>query len=134
MLLHQTIYAAQPEINCIIMAQSPNVMAYATTGTPFDSRTIPESYIWLRRMPLVPYATFYQQPQQIADTISLSTPVILVKNDCTVVAAKSIMQAFDRLEVAEYSARSLIDTAVIGPLVPIGDQEIRELEIAFSLT
>ena len=133
-LLHQAIYAAQPDINCIIMAQSPNIMAYAATSTPFDSRTIPESYIWLRRMPLVPYEMFYTQPQHIAKTISLSTPVILVKNDCTVVAAKTILQAFDRLEVAEYSARSLIDTAVIGPLIPIGDQEIRELEIAFSLT
>ncbi len=132
--LHQAIYAAQPDIHCIIMAQSPNVMAYATTGTPFDSRTIPESYIWLRRMPLIPYETFYTQPQQIAATISLNTPVILVQNDCVVVAAKTILQAFDRLEVAEYSARSLIDTAVIGPLVPIGDEEIRELEIVFGLT
>ena len=133
-LLHQAIYAAQPEINCIIMAQSPNVMAYATTGTPFDSRTIPESYIWLRRMPLVAYETFYTQPQAIAAIVSLNTPVILVQNDCALVAAKNILQAFDRLEVAEYSARSLIDTAVIGPLIPIGEQEIRELEIAFSLT
>jgi L-fuculose-phosphate aldolase len=131
--LHQAIYDAQPGINCIIMAQPPNVMAYAITGTPFDSRTIPESYIWLRRMPLLPYETLYTQPQHIATTLSLNTPVILVKNDCVIVAAQNILQAFDRLEVAEYSARSLIDTAVIGPLVPIGDDELRELEVVFNL-
>jgi hypothetical protein len=38
------------------------------------------------------------------------------------------------LEVAEFSAKSLIDTAVLGQLVPIGDEEIRDLEVAFSLT
>ncbi len=131
--LHQAIYAAQPDINCLITAQPPNVMAYATTGTPFDSRTIPESYIWLRRMPLLPYAMLYTQPEQIAATLSLNTPVVLVKNDCVIVAAQNVLQAFDRLEVAEYSARSLIDTAVIGPLVPIGEDELRELEVVFKL-
>jgi hypothetical protein len=35
--------------------------------------------------------------------------------------------------VAEFSARSLIDTGVIGTHVPIGEEEIRELEVSFSL-
>jgi L-fuculose-phosphate aldolase len=44
-----------------------------------------------------------------------------------------ILSAFDRLEVAEFSAKSLIDTAVLGPLVPIGNNEIHDLEKAFGL-
>jgi L-fuculose-phosphate aldolase len=65
--------------------------------------------------------------------VSLSRPVLLVQNDCVLVVGTSVLNAFDRLEVVEFSAKSLIDTAIIGQLVPIGDEEIRDLEVAFSL-
>jgi L-fuculose-phosphate aldolase len=63
--------------------------------------------------------------------VSLSTPVLLIENDCVLTASKSVLDAFDRLEVVEYSAQSLIEAAAIGNLVPIGDDEIRDLEINF---
>jgi L-fuculose-phosphate aldolase len=50
------------------------------------------------------------------------------------VVGTDVLNAFDRLEVAEFSARSLIDTTVLGRHVPIGEDEIRDLEVAFSLT
>jgi L-fuculose-phosphate aldolase len=65
--------------------------------------------------------------------VSLHTPVLLVENDCVLTVGTDILNAFDRLEVAEFSARSLIDTAVLGQLVPIGDAEINDLEKAFGL-
>jgi hypothetical protein len=40
-------------------------------------------------------------------------------------------QAFDRLEVADFSALSLIDTMNVGPLVPIGEDEVKALEEKF---
>jgi L-fuculose-phosphate aldolase len=45
----------------------------------------------------------------------------------------TILKAFDRLEVAEFSARSLLDTALIGSHVPIGEAEIADLKKAFHL-
>jgi L-fuculose-phosphate aldolase len=131
--LHQAIYARHEGVDCVMTAQSPNATAYAVTAVPFDSRTIPESFILLRDIPVVPFKTFYTAPEKVADLVSLHTPVVIVENDCVLVIGTSVLNAFDRLEVAEYSARSLIDTAVIGQLVPIGDAEIRDLEAAFLL-
>ena len=131
--LHQAIYAHNPDINCIMTAQSPNVTAYAITAANFDSRTIPESFIMLRDVPLIPFRTLYTQPETVAKMVSLHTPVLLVENDCVLTVGTDILNAFDRLEVAEFSARSLIDTAVLGQLVPIGDAEIGDLEKAFGL-
>jgi hypothetical protein len=37
------------------------------------------------------------------------------------------------LEVVEFSAKSLIDTAVIGKMVPIGVEGIMDIEVAYSL-
>jgi len=131
--LHAAIYARHPEIHCVMTAQCPNATAYAITAVAFDSRTIPESFILLRDIPLIPFKTLYTQPDTVADMISLNTPVALVQNDCVLAVGTTILNAFDRLEVAEYSARSLIDTAVLGPLVPIEDDDIRDLEKAFRL-
>ncbi|MGB5058642.1 MAG: hypothetical protein WBO48_08110, partial [Candidatus Promineifilaceae bacterium] len=108
--------------------------AYTITTSRFDSRTIPESFILLRDIPLIPFKMLYTQVDTVAETVSLSTPVLLVQNDCVLTVGTDILNAFDRLEVAEFSARSLIDTAVLGQLVPIGDAEIHDLEVAFSLT
>jgi L-fuculose-phosphate aldolase len=131
--LHQAIYARHPDIHCIMTAQSPSATAYAITAAAFDSRTIPESFILLRDIPLIPFKTLYTQPETVAETVSLHTPVALVENDCVLVVGTNVLNAFDRLEVAEYSARSLIETAVLGRLVPIDDEAIHDLEVAFSL-
>jgi L-fuculose-phosphate aldolase len=118
----------------VMTAQCPNATAYTITSTQFDSRTIPESFILLRDIPLIPFKMLYTQAEKIAEMVSLSTPVAMVQNDCVLVVGTNVLNAFDRLEVAEFSAKSLIDTAVLGQLVPIGDEEIHDLEVAFSLT
>jgi L-fuculose-phosphate aldolase len=132
--LHEAIYGQHPDVNCVMTAQCPNAMAYAITADKFDSRTIPESFILLRDIPLIPFKTLYTQAETVAGMVSLSTPVVMVENDCVLTVGTDVLNAFDRLEVAEYSARSLIDTAVLGQLVPIGNKEIHDLEVAFSLT
>ncbi|MCJ7658850.1 MAG: hypothetical protein MUO67_06840, partial [Anaerolineales bacterium] len=93
----------------------------------------PESYILLRDIPMLPFRMLYTQVDKVAEIVSLQTPVLLIQNDCVLTVGTSILNAFDRLEVAEFSARSLIDTRSIGSLVPIGKNEIAELKVAFSL-
>ena len=131
--LHQKIYDQQPDIHCVILAQSPSAMAFAISGGHFDTRTIPESYVLLRSIPRIAHGTQYSAPGTIAAAVSMQTPVLLIENDSVLVTGQHILQAFDRLEVAEYSARALIDTAAIGPLVPIGAEDISALESAFAL-
>ena len=42
-----------------------------------------------------------------------------------------IPETFDRLEVAELSARSLIESTTIGVMVPMNEQEIEDLKKKF---
>jgi L-fuculose-phosphate aldolase len=130
--LHQVIYAQHPAVNCIITAQSPNAMAYAVTGQPLDSKTIPESYVVLRQVPLIAHGQQYDAPGQIAAAISNNSPVLLIENDTVLATGASAHQAFDRLEVTDFTAFSLLNTRSIGPLVPIGEAEVRELEAKFG--
>ena len=45
----------------------------------------------------------------------------------------SLLNAFDRLEVAEYSAKAIIASRQLGDVVAINDAEIDEIEEAFHL-
>ena len=130
--LHHVIYTQHPDIECIITAQCPNAMAYAVTGQPLDSKTIPESYVVLRNVPLVPYGSAYDAPEVVSAALSKNSPAVLIQNDTLLTTGATIHQAFDRLEVADFTAFSLLNSARIGPLVPIGPTEVAELEQKFG--
>lgn len=131
-LLHEAIYRQHPTINCILTSQAPYITAYAIAERPMDTKTIPESYIMLMDVPKLPYGSQYSEPERVAEMLSPSVPVLLLQNDCVLTTGNSVMQAFDRLEVAEFTARSLIETASIGKLVAIGADEIADLKRAFA--
>ncbi len=129
--LHMAIYQAHPEIGAIISAQSPNAVAYCVTRRKLDTRTIPESYIVLRDIPLLPYGVQFGDGKKIIKQLGKDKPVLLLENDAILTTGATLMQAFDRLEVAEFSAQAVIATTHIGELVPIGAEEVKELEAKF---
>lgn len=130
--LHTAIYRQHPEIHAVVTAQSPYATAFAVSESVLDTRTIPESYIMLVDVPKIPYGMQYRQPEEIAARISAHTPVILIQNDCVLTTGKSILNAFDRLEVLEFTARSLIEAADVGQLVPMGSEKLADLQQAFA--
>jgi L-fuculose-phosphate aldolase len=129
--LHATIYANHPDIHCIITAQTPNAMAYSVTNCPLDTKTIPESYVVIRDVPRVPYGILHRQPEKVSAMLSNTVSVVIVENDTILATGGSLHQAFDRLEVADFTAASLINTLNLGPLVPSGEAEIKDLRRAF---
>lgn len=131
--LHEKIYAAQEHVKSIIIAQPPHVMAYAVTDAVFDSRTIPESYILLRYMPKIPFGATYSNLEETAKVFTKEHPVVIAENDCVIVAGQSLLNAFDRLEVAEYSAQAIIMAASVGHIVHIDDKQIKDIDVAFNL-
>ncbi len=131
--LHQEIYRQHPEINAIIIAHPPNIMAYAVTEEELDSKSIPESYILMRDIPKLALAEFYQKPEETAKAFNESTPIVIVKNDCVAVTGSDLLNAFDRLEVAEYSAKALVHAKNLGQMVAINEAQIAEIKEAFHL-
>jgi len=132
-LLHQEIYRQHPHVQSIIIAHPPNIMTFAVTDLAFDSRTIPESYILLRGTPKLPFDAVYNSPAETAAIFKPHTPIALVKNNCLIVTGQSLLNAFDRLEVAEYSAKSILMARALGDIVHIDMDRIRDLERAFKL-
>lgn len=131
--LHKEIYKQHPHVNSIIIAHPPCIMAFAVTDVPLDSRTIPESYILMRKIPKLEFGANYLKPKETAAVFEENTPIAIIENDCVIVTGSDLLNAFDRLEVSEYSARAIIAAKDLGKVVAINDKEIDEIEEAFHL-
>ncbi|WP_176015149.1 class II aldolase/adducin family protein [Victivallis sp. Marseille-Q1083] len=127
------LFRLQPELNAVIFAQPPSIMAYGVTGIPFDAKTIPESYILLRDMPMLKFDARYQDAETVCRTLSPRDPVILIENDCLITTGKTPLEAFDRLEVADYSARAVLAARFVGSVRPINTAQVAEIVEAFKL-
>lgn len=129
--LHQEIYRQNPNINSIILTQSPYLMAFGVTGEKFDVRTIPESWIFLQDVPNVPFGSHFKDNKTILSLVEQKIPAVIIENDSVLVTGDKLLQTFDRLEVAEFSAKSLTMGKPLGVMHPINDEQVEALRKKF---
>jgi L-fuculose-phosphate aldolase len=125
--LHAAIYAKHPEIHAIVNATPVNATAFAVSSQLLDSRTIPESFVFLRDVGKIPCEQIYHATAEF----EIKRPVSLVENDGVIVLGRTILDAFDRLEVLEATAEAILNSLPLAPLKPMPDHVIEELEQAF---
>ena len=132
---HQAVYDAHPEVHAVVNAYPVNATAFAVTDAPLETRTIPESYIFLRDVPRIPYAYRFADGGEIAAHTSLKSPVLILENDGVQVLGTTVLDAFDRLEVLESTAEAMINGLALnaGVIHRLPDDVIAELERAFGL-
>lgn len=122
--LHRGIYDRHPGVNSVFAANPPHISAFAVTDAPFLARTIPESYIALRGAKKVPAHGGFPA------LASRGAPLIICENGPVLAIGSCIRQAFDRLEVAEATARAAL---LAGPGAPVlGESQLEEIDRAFG--
>jgi L-fuculose-phosphate aldolase len=129
-LLHQRIYARNPRVRSIITATPPYAMAFAVTGASFDPRLISESYMILRQAPLLP---FDSDLTAVVKAITPEVPVLILAGQGVVVTGNSPLQAFDRLEVLEYSAKAALAAQSLGETVALDAPALAEIERVYPI-
>lgn len=132
-LLHAAIHARQPHAAAVMLAHPPSLAAFAVTSGRLDTRTIPECYIVLRDVPKLPFGATFEDPEGTAALLTPATPVALVQNEGVIATGQTLIQAYDRLEVAEHGARGLVACRALGEVVMIDAAQVREIEKAFGL-
>ncbi|MBO5899168.1 MAG: class II aldolase/adducin family protein, partial [Lentisphaeria bacterium] len=93
---------------------------------------IPESYLLLREMPSFEFGAYYNDGA-FFDTLSMRNPIVMVKNDCIISSGRTLLESFDRMEVAEYSARATIAAVPFGGMKPMNQDQVDEIVEAFNL-
>jgi L-fuculose-phosphate aldolase len=107
-------------------------MAFGASHHPLDVRTVPESWVFLQDVPLVTFGAHFRGKTEILDNLSeKKLPALIIENDSVLITGDQLLQTFDRLEVAEFSAQSLVMASSIGQLQPINEQQVENLRKAF---
>lgn len=87
----------------------------------------------LRSVPIRPLQEFLYAPDSAAAQFSAKTPVVLFENSRIVTTGASLFTAFDRLEVAEATAASILVAKEAGQVIFLSDHEIQALKTTFHL-
>lgn len=127
----EAIFANRPEANAVFVSHPSAVMGFAVANVKFDSRLIPESYLMLKDVGRLPYSAM-ADVSRVAEVLTVKTPVVIIDNECAVTIGKNATKAFDRMEVLDYSARSVISAKHLAELVPINDEQTAEIDRTFN--
>lgn len=129
---HWSIYESQPAIQAVVNAYPVNATAFSVTSAALDTRTIPESYVFLRDVRRAPFGA---QGHELARLASLRQPALILENDGVQICGTSILDAFDRLEVLESTAEAMILGLALnqGVISTMSDKATAELKTAFGL-
>ena len=130
-MLDKEIFEKNADINAIVHTAPPNLMAFSVIHKELDVRTIPESWIFLQDVMHVKYGDQFAGETKIADKITLESPLALIENDSIIAVGKNLTLAFDRLEIGEFSAKSLIMGNKLGDFMPMSEKDVEDLRIAF---
>ena len=131
--LHAAIYAHSPETQAVFSAAPAHVMAFAASAREFATSTVPESYYMLRAVPKCPFEEPMNQPDVAAAHFSAKTPVVLFDHYRLVTTGETLFTAFDRMEVAEATAASILTAQDAGTIILLNESEIRDLRETFQL-
>ncbi len=130
-VLHRAIYRAHPEIVAIVSALPLNGTAFGVTDAGLDTRTIPESYLFLKDVRKIAFGLQFGDGAEVAALVRPQNPVALLEHNGVLVAGRTVLDAFDRLEVLEATAAALIRSQALGPIKAMGEKVIGELLEAF---
>ena len=130
-LIHAALYDKYPEIKSVVIATPVNATAFSVAHKKLDVRTIPESYIFLRDVQALPFAWAYGDGKDIADAVTPEYPVALLEDGGALVIGRTILDAFDRLEVLESTSEAVINAGFLGEVKSMDEAVIDELIGAF---
>ncbi|HUN02159.1 MAG TPA: hypothetical protein PLS00_04840, partial [Niabella sp.] len=87
---------------------------------------------FLQDVASLPFEVFLEEKtDELLDQLKKGAKAVLIQNGSFMVTGKTLLQTFDYLEVAEFSAKSLVMGAPMGNMVPINDAQVEELRGAF---
>lgn len=132
--LHRAIYARNPDVQAIAFAHPIHSTAFSITSARLDARTIPESYLVLGDVLRVPPISSLAGADALTSEISLRRPAALIDGDGAAVVGDSLLAVYDRLEVLEATAETLVRSRFANGVAPLPEVAIAELIEAFGPT
>ncbi len=133
--LHIEIYKKRPDINYIIHVHAPYLSSFASVGKDLMTPIMAENVFYFGGIPLAEYA-LPSTMELVDNTIKFfdEYDAVLMANHGFIVGAKTIEDAYLKLELAESYAQVVLNTEILGGAKQLNcDQEKEILELRKKL-
>ena len=126
--LHIEIYKRRPEVNYIIHVHAPYLSSFASAGKDLIEPIMAENVFYFGGIPLAPYALPSTQ-ELVGNTIPYfeKYDAVLMENHGFIVCAKTIEDAYLKLELAESYAQVVLNTHILGGAKLLTDEQAQEI-------
>lgn len=133
--LHIEIYKQRPDINYIIHVHAPYLSSFASSGKDLMSPIMAENVFYFGGIPLAKYA-LPSTKELVDNTIPFfkDYDAVLMENHGFIVGAKTLEDAYLKLELAESYAQVVFNTEVLGGAKLLSaDEEKKILDLRTKL-
>jgi L-fuculose-phosphate aldolase len=104
--MHLAIYSGRPDVNAIVHAHPVYASVFAASEQKINSRYLTEAYFVLGEIIYAPHALM--GTESLANIVARATQkgnCIVMENHGVLAVGRTILEAFDRLEVLEVAAQ-----------------------------
>jgi len=128
--MHLEIYKRHPHVQAIVHAHPPMASTFVAARKPINTQLIAEAYAILGEPTIAPYALMGSPglAASVAGSFKEHTYCVLMENHGVLCIGDSLLQAFDRIEVLENTAKINLHVAQLGGGVELNDEQCRELD------
>jgi L-fuculose-phosphate aldolase len=127
--MHIDIYKEQKDIKAIIHAHPVFASSFTATKCNIDTELTAEAAWVLGKPVIIPYSLM--GTTDLAKAVSKSikkSEIMLLENHGVVTAGRTILQAFDRIEVLENAAKMTLITGLLKKKSPLSKERLAEIE------
>ena len=128
--MHLAIYKIRPDIKAIVHAHPPYATAFASSNKKLDSNLTSEGRLVLGDIAFAKYALM--GTQELADIVALSAKdsnIIMMENHGIIALGKTLLEAFDRLEVMEFTAKMNFITETLNMQKKLTKEQTNKIDI-----
>jgi L-fuculose-phosphate aldolase len=126
--LHIEIYKQRPDINYIIHVHAPYLSTFASAGKDLMAPIMAENVFYFGGIPLAEYA-LPSTRELVDNTIKFfdKYDAVLMANHGFIVGAKTIEDAYLKLELAESYAQVVLNTEILGGAKYLSQEEEQKI-------
>lgn len=129
--MHLECYKRRPDVNGVVHAHPPTAVALTIAGYDFQRCVIPEVLVTLGLVPTTPYATPASTENRDAISSLIEThDAIMLSHHGSLTVAKTVWDAYMRLETLEHAAKTLYMAEQMGGARRISPEQIEKLIVA----
>jgi len=127
--MHLAVYKNRPEVHAIVHAHPPLATSFAVAHKSINVNLMGESRAVVGKIATAPYQLMgtLALAEVVATEITTANAVLLA-NHGVLTVGKSLLEAFDRLEVVESCAKVELLSSLIGGAQPLSSEEVQAID------